>query len=44
LQNLKNLARKDAGFGHRPGISDCRFCFENGEDDGVALDEDFFAA
>src|SRR5882672_1406576 len=38
----ENLSRKDAGLGDGARVGDGRFGFENGENDGVAFDEDFF--
>ena len=38
----QNLARKDAGLCHRAGVGAAAFGFENGEDDGVAFNENFF--
>src|ERR1700675_5142090 len=37
----ENLAGEDAGLGNGAGIGEIGFGLENGEDDGVALDEDF---
>src|SRR5260370_41921005 len=42
IANDKNLAREDAGFGNGASVGKIGFGFENGEDDGIAFDENFF--
>src|SRR5215469_2728888 len=41
IANRKNLARQDTGFRNRTRIGRRGFGFKDGENDGVAFDEDF---